>query len=99
MASLAMVGTMPAGASPAPPVVIVASPTGQGTTCDASSPCSLHQAQLAARAADVAMTSDVDVELLGGTYHLSSPLQLGPADSGSNGSTSSTRRRPAPIRS
>lgn len=78
-----LVATVAAG-TPSP-VVVVASPVGSGTTCDSPDPCSLDQAQAQARARIPNMASDIDVELQGGTYELSAPLMLGPADSGRNG--------------
>ena len=67
------------------PVVLYASPSGSGTACSSSAPCSPAGAQSAVEAIDRSMSSDIDVDLYGGTYRLSSALQLGTADSGSNG--------------
>ena len=48
---------------------------------------SLARAQRAVRAANAAMAEDIVVNLRGGTYSLTAPLVLGPADSGTNGHT------------
>jgi Carbohydrate esterase 2 N-terminal len=61
------------------------SPTGSGTACSAAAPCSLSQARTEVRALAPSMTGDIDIELLGGTYRLTSTFQLGPQDSGENG--------------
>ncbi|WP_329182001.1 ricin-type beta-trefoil lectin domain protein [Streptomyces sp. NBC_01477] len=61
------------------------SPTGSGTACSASAPCSVTQAKSSVEAVDGNMSGDIVVQLAGGTYRLSSPLVLGSADSGSNG--------------
>ena len=47
----------------------------------------LQRAQQVVRTLDTNMTGDITVELLPGTYRLTSPLQLGAADSGTNGHT------------
>jgi len=64
---------------------LFASPTGSGTSCSSSAPCSLTQAQQSVRALDGNMSGDIVVQLAGGIYRLSAPLVLGTADSGSNG--------------
>jgi hypothetical protein len=61
------------------------SPTGSGTACSASAPCSLTQAKASVEAVNTNMTGDIVVQLAGGTYRMSAPLVLGSADSGSNG--------------
>ncbi|WP_236059631.1 ricin-type beta-trefoil lectin domain protein [Actinacidiphila acididurans] len=61
------------------------SPTGSGTSCSATAPCSLAQAKTSVEAIDANMTGDVVVQLAGGTYRPAAPLVLGGADSGSNG--------------
>ncbi|MBD0734886.1 ricin-type beta-trefoil lectin domain protein [Streptomyces sp. CBMA29] len=63
------------------------SPTGSGTACSASAPCSLAQAKTSVANIGGSMSGDVVVELAGGTYRMSSPLALGSADSGRNGHT------------
>jgi hypothetical protein len=70
------------------------SPTGSGTACSSSAPCSLAQAQSSVRALDGNMSGDIVVQLAGGTYRLSSPLVLGAADSGSNGFSVSWQAAP-----
>ncbi|MEV6006937.1 ricin-type beta-trefoil lectin domain protein [Streptomyces sp. NPDC051976] len=64
---------------------LYASPSGSGTACSASAPCSLTQVKSAVEAIDANMSGDIAVQLAGGTYRMSSPLSLGGADSGSNG--------------
>ncbi|HET9169118.1 MAG TPA: hypothetical protein VFN97_06765 [Actinospica sp.] len=64
---------------------LYASPNGSGTACAASAPCSLTQARAKVRSLIPSMSGDLDVDLLGGTYRLASPFQLGPQDSGANG--------------
>jgi hypothetical protein len=72
-------------ASPAALDTVYASPHGGGTACDISSPCSLAGAKARVEQLNRDMTANIDVDLFGGTYRLSAGLELGPADSGSNG--------------
>lgn len=90
----ALVATLAIGAVVAAPAVtshaatmttLYVSPTGSGTACSASAPCSVTQAKSSVQAIDGNMSGDIVVQLAGGTYRLSSPLVLGSADSGSNG--------------
>ncbi|RAO31564.1 Beta-glucuronidase [Micromonospora saelicesensis] len=76
-----------ASASPAlaATTTLYASPSGTGTACSASQPCSLTAAQTAVRAINSAMSGDIVVELANGAYRLSSPLRFTAADSGNNG--------------
>jgi hypothetical protein len=74
----------PAEAASAP-TVVYASPSGSGTACSSSAPCSLAGAQAAVEAADKSMSANIYVDLYGGVYRQSSAVQLGTADSGSNG--------------
>jgi hypothetical protein len=83
LGGLTTVGAAPADA--ATPVTVYASPSGGGSACTSSAPCSLAGAQARVEAIDQNMSANINVELYGGVYRLSSPLQLGPADSGSNG--------------
>ncbi|MGM1062669.1 RICIN domain-containing protein [Saccharothrix sp. Mg75] len=62
-----------------------ASPSGTGTACSATQPCSLPAAQAAVRSQAGAMSGDVVVQLADGVYRLSEPLRLTAADSGTNG--------------
>ncbi|MGN6609823.1 MAG: right-handed parallel beta-helix repeat-containing protein [Jatrophihabitans sp.] len=68
-----------------------ASPTGSGTTCSLAAPCSLQGARDKVRTVNTTMTGDIDVDLRGGTYSLSSTFQLTANgtidDSGFNGNT------------
>jgi hypothetical protein len=69
----------------ASPVTVYASPTGSGTACTSSAPCSLTGARALVETMNRSMTVNIDVDLYGGVYRLPSTFQLGPADSGSNG--------------
>jgi hypothetical protein len=69
-------------------------PTGTGTACSQSSPCSITQAQTAVQAAVKTMQSNIIVELADGVYTLTAPLVFTAADSpsaaagaGANGPT------------
>ena len=70
---------------PRPPEVLIAAPQGSGSSCSLFRPCSLAGAQAKVRSLDQNMQRDIDVELLGGTYRMTAPLQLTAADSGTNG--------------
>ncbi|MEO3876256.1 ricin-type beta-trefoil lectin domain protein [Nonomuraea sp. B12E4] len=65
--------------------ILYASPSGAGSDCSATQPCSLPNAQAAVRARTAAMSGDIVVELADGVYRLSAPLRLTAADSGRNG--------------
>ena len=78
-ALLAAVVAQPVLAAPSV-VTIVASPSGSGSSCLASAPCSLWTAQSLARRS--AGRSTVAVVLSDGTYQLTHPLALTAADSG-----------------
>ncbi|HEY3866793.1 MAG TPA: fibronectin type III domain-containing protein [Actinocrinis sp.] len=80
-------GTAAAGTRPGPPEVLFAAPQGSGSSCSLLRPCSLAGAQAKVRTLDQNMQRDIDVELFGGTYRMSAPLQLTAADSGTNGHT------------
>ena len=71
--------------APAASVVLYASPEGTGTACSRPAPCGIPAAKAAVERRDSHMTADIDVDLLGGTYHVPGGLGLGPADSGSDG--------------
>ena len=79
--------TIVASASPAlaATTTLYASPSGTGTSCSATQPCSLTAAQTAARSLIGSMSGDIVVELADGVYRLSAPLRLTAADSGTNG--------------
>jgi len=68
-------------------VTLYASPTGSGSTCSLSSPCSLTGARNQVRTMNASMTGDIEVSLMGGTYTLTSTFELDPKDSGENGNT------------
>jgi len=76
-----------AGASAAAQTTLYVSPSGSGTACSSSAPCSLSQAKTTVEGLAGSMTGDIVVSLAGGTYRLSSTFQLGPQDSGQNGHT------------
>src|SRR5581483_7389875 len=65
-------------------VTLHASPTGTGTVCSQSAPCSLGAVQRAVRKLDPATSHDaVTVRLAGGTYDLAHTWKFTTADSGS----------------
>ncbi|MEH0516850.1 right-handed parallel beta-helix repeat-containing protein [Streptomyces sp. B21-079] len=66
---------------------LYASPSGTGTACSVTQPCSITQAQTSVRAVNAGMTGDIVVQLADGTYRLSAPLSFTAADSGNNGHT------------
>nr|WSZ20572.1 right-handed parallel beta-helix repeat-containing protein [Streptomyces canus] len=66
---------------------LYASPSGTGTACSSTQPCSITQAQTSVRAVNAGMTGDIVVQLADGTYRLSAPLSFTAADSGNNGHT------------
>ncbi|MFF5139239.1 DUF1349 domain-containing protein [Streptomyces sp. NPDC013157] len=61
------------------------SPSGTGTACSTSQPCSLAQAKINVRAMNNSMTGDIVVEVADGTYRLTDPLTFTAADSGTGG--------------
>jgi hypothetical protein len=75
------------------------SPTGTGTACSASAPCSIAQVQSSVRGVNGNMSGDIAVQLAGGTYRLSAPLVFTAADSGTNGYTVTWQAAPgaAPV--
>ncbi|TQM78557.1 ricin-type beta-trefoil lectin protein [Saccharothrix saharensis] len=64
---------------------LYASPSGTGTSCSATQPCSLTAAQAAVRSQNSSMSGDIVVQLADGVYRLAQPLRLTAADSGTNG--------------
>jgi hypothetical protein len=82
---LAVGGVQTAAAQTRAPLAVYASPEGTGTSCTIDAPCGITAARSAVERLDANMTTDIDVNLFGGTYHVPGGLQLGPADSGSNG--------------
>ncbi|WP_158844687.1 hypothetical protein [Streptomyces sp. NRRL WC-3742] len=81
LAAVPLAGTAQAATG----TVVYASPAGSGSECTITAPCSLDGAQNAVRSANGSMTADITVYLRGGTYHRTSPLALGPQDSGTGG--------------
>ncbi|HET6504024.1 MAG TPA: discoidin domain-containing protein [Amycolatopsis sp.] len=67
------------------PTTLHVAPDGQGAACSAQQPCSIDAAQQRVRSLTHAMTSDILVQLAGGTYRLSGPLRFTAADSGTGG--------------
>ena len=67
------------------PTVLYASPSGSGSTCSLSAPCSLDGAKSKVAGLAPGMAADIDVYLRGGTYRLSQAFALGASDSGRNG--------------
>jgi regulation of enolase protein 1 (concanavalin A-like superfamily) len=76
-----------AGPAFAAGTTLYAAPSGSGTACSASQPCSITQAKTNVRAINSSMTADITVELADGTYRLSAPLTFTSADSGTGGHT------------
>ncbi|HVK26511.1 MAG TPA: right-handed parallel beta-helix repeat-containing protein [Actinokineospora sp.] len=76
-------------ASAAVQATYYASPTGSGTTCSQTAPCSLTAARDKVRLVNTNMTGDIVVSLAGGTYQLASTFTLTESgtvhDSGTNG--------------
>ena len=75
----------PSPAYAATPTVLYASPSGSGSTCSLSAPCSLDGAKSKVAGLAPSMAADIDVNLRGGTYRLSQTFALGASDSGRNG--------------
>jgi hypothetical protein len=71
--------------SPGASDVLYAAPAGTGSSCSAEKPCGLSTARDKVRGLLHRAKGDVTVELLGGTYRLTSPLQFGVQDSGTPG--------------
>jgi hypothetical protein len=77
---------VPGGATAAASVALYASPNGTGSTCSQSAPCSLTTAQSTVRSLSPATSgADIAVNLLDGTYRLSSTWKFTAVDSGSAG--------------
>src|SRR5260370_342679 len=84
-AGLATTALAAAPAAAASGTTLYASPTGSGTACTISAPCSLTGVRDQVRTLTGTMSADIAVVLRGSTYRLAAPLQLGPADSGTGG--------------
>lgn len=67
------------------PVTLYAAPNGSGEACSESAPCSLSGAQQRVRTLNKDMSSDIVVELAGGTYRLDRTWAFTADDSGMNG--------------
>ncbi len=88
VSSVVCMGALDAArASAAVQTTLYVSPSGSGTACSSSAPCSLGQARDTVEGLVGSMSGDIVVYLAGGTYRLSSTFQLGPQDSGQNGHT------------
>jgi hypothetical protein len=84
VAMASLLPTAPSAAASA--VTLYASPSGAGSTCSSSAPCSLSGAQSAVRAQLAANSGEsVSVLLADGTYRLSSTWSFSAADSGTAG--------------
>lgn len=83
--SAALAIAAPAAPAAAATTTLYASPSGTGTSCSATQPCSLSAAQNAVRSLNATMSGDIVVELADGIYRLSAPLRFTAADSGNNG--------------
>lgn len=66
-------------------LMLYASPAGAGDACTEDHPCLLTTARDKVRTMSVAMTGDIVVTLLGGTYQLDATFELTQIDSGKNG--------------
>ncbi|MEV4864665.1 hypothetical protein [Streptomyces ossamyceticus] len=75
----------PSPAYAATPTVLYASPSGSGSTCSLSAPCSLEGAKSKVAGLTPGMAADINVYLRGGTYRLSQAFTVGASDSGRNG--------------
>jgi hypothetical protein len=85
-AALTLVGATALPASAAT-TTLYAAPSGTGTTCSSTQPCSLTGAQAAVRSMVAGMSGDIVVQLADGTYRLTAPIGFTAADSGANGYT------------
>ena len=85
IASTIIAGGTALTASAATEATYYVSPSGSGSTCSSSSPCSLATAQSTVEGLTSSMTGDLVVELEAGTYDPSSAWTLTSADSGENG--------------
>ncbi|MFC1611957.1 carbohydrate-binding protein [Myxococcota bacterium] len=65
--------------------VLYVAPTGSGSVCSLGDPCALVTARDRVRSINQSMTEHIRILLRGGTYEVTEPFTLGPADSGSNG--------------
>ncbi len=83
-AAAAVIITVPALAATS---TLYASPSGSGTSCSDTQPCSLSTAQSTVRSMVGGASGDIAVQLADGVYRLSSPLRLDAGDSGLNGHT------------
>ncbi|MEU6430397.1 lectin [Microbispora sp. NPDC046973] len=82
-----LVVVAPATQALAATTTLYASPSGSGTACSATQPCSLAGAQAAVRSQNASMSGDIVVQLADGQYRITSPLTFTAADSGNNGYT------------
>ncbi|PYC88381.1 hypothetical protein C7C46_00430 [Streptomyces tateyamensis] len=92
--ALAAAVATPPTAHAATSTTLYVSPTGSGTACTATAPCSPAQAKTSVESINGSMTGDIVVQLAGGTYRLTTPLRFTSADSGSNGHTVSWQATP-----
>jgi hypothetical protein len=83
--ALLLAAVTPVHAVAVTPTVLYVSPSGSGSACSISAPCSLDVAKSEVESLAPSMSADLDVTLRGGTYQLSSTFSLGTTDSGRNG--------------
>ncbi|MDX2546996.1 hypothetical protein ACOT81_05730 [Streptomyces sp. WI04-05B] len=76
---------LPDSASAATPTVLYAAPSGAGSACSLSAPCSLDGVKSKTESLAPGMAADIDIYLRGGVYRLSQTFALGASDSGQNG--------------
>ncbi|HEY4456992.1 MAG TPA: hypothetical protein VGN81_21960, partial [Pseudonocardiaceae bacterium] len=77
IAATALAGGAPAAAAAGPTLpadTLYVAPGGAGVSCSIGRPCGLATAQTEVRALAKWIPGDIDVDLSGGTYHLSQPL-------------------------
>lgn len=74
-----IVAAAPTSATAATALTLYASPSGTGTACSSTAPCSITSAQAQVRTHTASMTGDIVVSLADGTYRLSSTLAFSAA--------------------
>jgi hypothetical protein len=77
----------PAASASAATTTVYASPSGTGSACSSTQPCSLTAAQAAVRSQNTSMSGDIVVQLADGVYRQTAPLKFTSADSGTGGHT------------
>jgi regulation of enolase protein 1 (concanavalin A-like superfamily) len=85
LVALVGIGVTAVGATAATTTTIYASPSGTGTACSTSTPCSITEAQAVVDGMAPSMSGNIVVQLAGGLYRLSSSLAFTGSDSATNG--------------